>query len=351
LKANYTVYKGDLKEDKERFLKFWKEHFPLWPQTKYAWFYENNLYGQADIWLARDEDKNTIIGTMVIFPKDIILDGERRHVGIAGDLGVDITYRGHGIGKALLKESVAHYSEYGMDFIYGTPNVVSGAVCKRGGFQVVGWAVRMVKVIRSYYRIKRVVKIGFMARMLSAVVDTFLKLGSKERKFKIDDRYDFEEMADFDERFDDFWKKISPDHIMIGERTREFLNWRFANCPFKDFKVFLITNKSKGTILGYIIFRYEEGSVQISDLMVTDVDEMLPPLLAGFIKKRRNEDINIFTIFMLGSEKIVSVLKDFGFSVRPDRRSVIAIIDPDLPYAGQVLRKENWHFMEGDNDA
>ena len=348
---NFTIVKADLKADRDNIKNFWKIHFPYWPQTKYAWFYEENLYGPASCWIARDSATGNILGTTAIFPKKILVDGQPAIGAIAGDLGVNKKYRNLGIAKMLQRASVEYFISSDLDFLYGTPNIVSEQVCKNAGFEIIGRTVRMVKIIRSHDYIKRVVKIPFLSKILARPVDEFLKFFSEERRMPRPDKFSAELLEDFDDRFDLLWQKMSDRHRMIGERTRQFLHFRFTQCPFKDFEIFALSEQPSGNMLGYIISRLDQKNLHISDILTIDSEIVLDRLIAEFLTFYRKYDIDIITLTYFGKPDIIDRFRRFGFSTRPDNRTIIIYINHNSPYFETLTDAKNWHFLEGDNDA
>lgn len=349
---NYDILRGDLQKDKEDFLEFWKINFPRWPHSKYEWFYEENFYGPAAYWLARDcDDNNCLIGTTVLFPKRFLIDGQPGMIGIGGDFGVEKKHRGHGSAAMITDASFSYIDEAGLAFIYATPNVASEKVATRQGFKIVGRAIRMVKILRSVDYVNRFLKIRPISKIFSMPIDWILKSRSRDSSYRRAENRNFEILDDFDERFDKLWHEAAPDYRLIGERTSAYLHWRFTQCPFKTFKIFALTEKPSDDVLGYVICRTEDRNLIIADFFVLNMDEVIETLLAEFLIYQRKQDIDTVTLFFFGNKKAREKFKAYGFSQRPDNRSIIAYIKDDSPYCDCVLDEDNWYFMEGDNDT
>jgi len=349
---NYKILRGELDKDREDFIEFWRVNFPNWPQSKYKWFYEDNIYGPAAYWLARDADDNDrFIGTTVLFPKRIKIDGKDEMIAIAGDFGVEKKHRGQGAASMVTDDSFKFIDEANLAFIYATPNVVSEKVATRQGFRIVGRSVRMVRILRSKEYLKRALKFGPLASLLSGPVDMYMRLRSEESAFKAADNYEFEILDDFDDRFDELWKSASKNYLMMGERTREFLHWRFKLCPFKEFNIFAVKSRKSEALVGYIVYRHEENNLIISDLLVQDTGVELEALLTEFLLYQRSHDIDTVTFFYFGNKNIIRAFEKFGFSSRADNRSVIVYIKDDSPYLSRAMDENSWHFLEADNDT
>ncbi len=349
---NYDILRGDIQKDKEDFLEFWKNNFPRWPQSKYEWFYENNFYGQVPFWLARDrDDNNRVIGTTVLFPKRILIDGKPEMIGIGGDFGVEKEHRGKGSAGMITDASFNYIDDAGLAYIYATPNIASEKVATRQGYKIVGRSVRMVKVLKSVDYLNRFIKIRPISGLFSKPVDWFLKLTSKDRSYQRAEDHDFEVLDDFDDRFDGLWQKARANYRIVGERTSDYLHWRFTLCPFKTFKIYALTEKSSGEILGFMVCRTEDKNLIIADIFVLNMEDALDALLAEFVRYCRGLDIDTVTLLYFGSRKIVDKFRSYGFSQRSDNRSIIVYIDEKSPYHDCALDGNCWHFLEGDNDT
>jgi hypothetical protein len=243
------------------------------------------------------------------------------------------------------------YPEAGIDFIYATPNVVSEKVGQGSGLTIIGRTVRLVKVLRYYDYIKRILKISFLARLLSLPIDMIFKLKSKERAYLRTVEYTGEVVETFDERFDKLWLKAKDQYGVIGERSSVALNWRFADCTYRDYKAFTLTDKSTGELLGYLVYQEIEKNVYIADCFAINIDANLDPLLANFILYHRRRDVDIITFYYFGNSRIIEIVKSFGFMRRADNRSIIVHVGKDIPYRDELLDKNNWHYLDGDNDG
>jgi len=348
----YNIYRGDLVKDKADFIEFWKVNFPRWPASKYKWMYEDNICGPAVYWVARriDED-NKFAGTTVQFPKRVYLDGKPVMVAIAGDFGVAKQYRGFGPAWRVTAMSKAYMAEAKLGFIYATPNIVSEKVATRYGSIIVGRTVRMVKVLKSAGYLNRYLKVKSLAKPISKLCDLGMKIIARESPNSFCVKYSFELLSDFDERFDNLWQKTVKNYPLIGERTSEFLHWRFALCPFKKFSTFALICKDSGELAGYITYRFEEKNLIISDILAEDTTDVLESLLAAFLSYQRSQDVEKITLVFFGKKEIIKAFSRFGFSTRLDNRSIILNIDENSPYYSRAIDANNWYFLEGDNDA
>ncbi|MCP4580781.1 MAG: GNAT family N-acetyltransferase [candidate division Zixibacteria bacterium] len=347
----YTIEKVDLVKSESEIVGFWRENFPGWPVEKYSLFYKNNPFGESLCWVLKNADNNKIVGTNALFPKRMAINGNTVLAGIAGDLAVAKKHRGHRSAISLQQAVNADYKNTDIEFAYATPNVISEKVGQGAGFKVIGRTVRMVKILKSYGYLKKILRISFLAKLLAEPFDILLKLKSKEKLYKNSDEYACDIVDSYDERFDELWRKAKAQYPVIGERSSEALNWRFAKCSYKNYHTFTLARKQSGELLGYIVYQEIGKNIQIADCFAVDIGKNLNPLLSKFILYHRERDIDIITFYYFGNNSIINQVRKYGFVIRADNRSIIVEVDENYPYRDDVLDKNSWHYLDGDNDG
>lgn len=347
----YSIIKADIAEDEHRIKRFWLDNFEGWPEGKYDVFYRDNPFGQALCWLIQDDDTGTAIGASAAFPKKMRLNSQDITAGIAGDLAVLKEHRKLGAATDIQKVLVDKYRELGLDFLYATPNIISEKVALKSGYKLVGRTVRLIKILKSYYLLKRYLKIGILARIAAFFVDLFFTLKSPESQYINTGKYRFEIVKKYDKRFDELWQRAFGQYKLVGERSSVALNWRFGDCPYKDYYAFALIDKQTNTIEGYIVYQIVKKNVQVVDCFANDLEHTLDPLLSEFIHYFRKQAVNTITFYYFGNSRVVDKVKAYDFITRPDNRSIVVEISKDLPYHSLVMEKENWHYLDGDNDG
>ncbi len=347
---NYAILKVNLEENKGDIINFLKRNFPSWPEQKFDWFYENNPYGTAACWVFKDAKTDMVVGSTAIFPRKVLVNGELLMGGITGDFGVDRKYRIVGPALQLQKAGISECNENHFDFLYGYPNEKSEPVQRRAGFKVIGSTYRMVKILRSQDYLEKHITLPFVPKLLSKPIDLILKVLSKESYYKKRRGFRFEVLSVFDKRFDDLWQKASSHYSIIGERTSKFLNWRFTQCPYKRYSIFAMIRKETAEILGYIVYDNVGNNVNISDLLVLDMNSYIDALLSEFLLFQRKNQADTVSFILFGNECLVNKLKEYHFSVRDDVRNIVVHVPNNSPFSSYLLDKNKWYLMEGDND-
>jgi hypothetical protein len=174
---------------------------------------------------------------------------------------------------------------------------------------------------------------------------------SKEKDYKKNSNYTFEILNIFDNRFEKFWKKVSEQFNIIGERTTDFLNWRYKQSPSNDYKIFCIFD-DKDDIIGYIVFYFIKGNIlHIVDMLYIKSEEIIDLLLSEFMVYARSIKMGAIVIRYLGDNLLEKKFKKFNFlKIRKDETNLV-IFETNSTSNSYLLNKENWHFFIGDTDS
>ena len=347
---SYSVEKADILKDKDRILKFWETNFPTWPSARIGWLYEKNIYGRAECWTIRNENANQALGAAAVFPRRFWLKGRYVMAGITGDFAVDKGHRVVGPALQLQRAVIGSCKKGKYEFLYGFPNSRSEPIQKRAGFQKVGSAARLVKVLKVDDHLARIVNRPLLLSLLSPITNMFLRIVAKETRFIISKRYSGEVISEIDSRFDDLWKKARNNFSIMGERTSEFLKWKFSHCPYRNHGIFILRRRDNHEVLGYVIYYINDSHVHIADFLFCDDCDTFDNLFSAFLKYLRKKKYHSVSVIYFGSREIEKKLKTFNFSKRDDARSIIFYLKPESHNGCDMSEKDNWFFLEADND-
>lgn len=347
----FRITEADLAKEKKDILAFWRENFPNWPEKKFPWFYQGNPYRPAVCCTIRETETDSLIGSAAVFPRRFIVQGEVCIGGINGDLAVHKSHRSLGPALSLQKAIRSASKGKGVDFVYGYPNKKAEPVLKRIGYRFIGSGTKLVRVMRSHKKVKKYIKVPLVSHLAGGVLDVFAKMTSRESRYRNSGEFTTENLSSFDARFDGLWAKASQRYPILAERTQSTLNWRFTQCPYRDYRIFALIRRSSGEIAGYIAYDISDRNVRIADLLAEDMDRALEVLLSEFLLAKRKENIDRVTINYFGNEEFIKKLKEFNFIIRDTSGCVILHVDPGHAFASVLADPNNWYLMDGDNDV
>jgi len=349
---DFKVSGINIPNDGQQVVDFWASNFPEWHQEKYHWFYQDNPAGEASCWKVNLDGDNKMFGTVALFPRVIQTAKGKLSAGVVGDFALAEKKRTFWPAFMLQKKVLSSAKEKQVDFIYGLPNEYADQLMIRAGYISVGLCGRYAKKIRSNSYFRERVKSGFFARILSLVADTVLFLISSETYMSVFTRNgDCKIETEIDSRFDQLWEKASAKYALIGERNSRFLNWRFGQCPYIEYKIYSLTDPKTGDLRGYVVYHINDGELCISDIFMLDVDKYFDHLMTRFLKHARKLKINTVVFCFFGNRKLLGKFRKFNFIERKEKRHFLIHADKNTIEKYNLSDPDNWYFMECDNDT
>jgi len=346
----YTIIEANVKNDKEDILSVLKRNLVQISLQMYEWKYESCPHGDACCWLAKDEKSDSLVGSAALFPRMMFVQGEPVYVAVAGDFAVDKKHRAYGPALTLQREILqSKLSNTKFKFFYGVPNDLSRMLFFRIGYKEIGKFKRFIKVLKTEGTPKEYLPPSLRYRMLSRMIDFFVRIFAREMRFKRNYDYSVEMPKFFDERFDVFWKKVSKQFDIIGERTSSFLNWRFIQSSYQKFNIFCILDDEKN-VAGYVVYFLKDNICHIVDMLFDKSDGVLDSLLMKFLLYARSKEMGSVVIRYLGDESFERNLKRFNFHGWKNDNANVMIFGSDISSESNLLDKNSWHFFRGDND-
>ena len=340
----YELSKADLEADSDRVLQFWTNNSPDWRKERYEWFYKNNVFGKASVWLITHTESKEVVGTTAIFPRDFVCNGKNLKAAITGDFAVDSKHRILGPAIKLQKATIA---ESGFSFIYGTPNGKSVLVQKRSGYKQTGDIRRYVKVLRLDSYIQRKIPSKALVSLISPLLNVGLSLfqngGNLDKR-----KFSYNSDDSIDDRMDRLWERAVKhyDHLILGKRDSLFLKWRIENCPYIDFKIYTLTDKQSNDLAGYVVYYLGYGAVQLIDCFAKDMGQSYRTLVNAFIYAMRKEGHDSISLAYCGNDKVIQIFRKANFIAKPGVGSVVGYTACDI----DIYDKEKWYFFDIDND-
>ncbi len=208
----------------------------------FDWIFRKNPYGKSIVMLAKDELVNDkVIGIEPITTMNLIINGEEVIAALSLNSAVDIQYRGKGIFSKILGYLPEKASENNIECIFGVSNDNSLNSFLRNGFSNLGKLPLLIKPIKISKKFNQPL------RTIISCFDYIWKPSSKN-EFGIEIF-----SKEFDYEFEKFILNQSERLGIFQKRSKEFLQWRYANHPTRKYETFVLRNHSR--LVGYIIVR------------------------------------------------------------------------------------------------
>lgn len=316
---------------------------------KYHWKYECGVERQPWCELAVDTASERPVGTTALFPRKLLIDGTRFAAAVAGDFAVEPGHRTLYPALALQKAALQACRDGRFDVLYGFPNDAARLVQLRAGYVSAG---RVRAGIRSL-RARRFLETQGRPRWwgyFADLMDGLIRFATKESRRELSHDYDYRALTEADGRFDRFWAQVLPQHRIIVERNSSYINWRFMQCPYRNYHLFAASHRTTGEVGGYIVWYVsDDGKVHISDLMA--FDNVFHHLLAAFIRLQQERSATCITVAYFGDDRLIRQLRSFGFFFRQTRSQVLLSVGPRVPDPARLFDPTNWYLFDGDSDS
>jgi len=304
MKEKYYIKEVLNEDDVKQAVSFWERYLPVAEGIgikKYDWFYQNNPYKKANLWLLKQKDSKKAIGVGGLGYRRFILKGEPLIGAIGVDFAIEKKYRT--LGPALkLQRAIIESAKRNSDFLYGFPFNNADVILKYYKYQKIADFTRLVKILKSGNYLESVVKPKLLARAISIPADLLLWLRSIKTLRASENVFISETLEGLDHFVDKLWNLIAEQKLLMGERNLEYLNWRYFKCPEVNYKVFGIRN-NEDSLQGFIVYFHQNKKVEIVDLICPDYEDtaIIQTLFANFEKYCFSNAINQIGINLIGA--------------------------------------------------
>lgn len=329
--TTWRVTQPAVSELREPLLSLWRRNLPNASSSRFAWLYES---GRAEAFLLGEPQ---VIGSAGCLSRRFAIAGDVVEGGAAIDLNVDESQRSVGPALTLARAVIQAADQNRLACLYGLPIPRAAAVLKRSGYRQIGQVSNWTKLLQTESKLRDVLRSELAAKLAAPLVDAALHWKSSSRQ-RLPADVVAESVTEFDERFDKLWQRAIPRFGVIGERTSDYLTWRFSRCS--DLKYEIFTLAKRGALLGYVVWYRAGESMCIADILAdADSTELL---LSEFTRLARRRRADAIRISCFGPPEFYRQLQAAGFSRRQDSTAVLV---------RTTATANNWYLTMADHDT
>ncbi len=354
--AEYTVVPADLQKDRQVIIDLWRKNLADINnlEEKYDWHFLNNPFGPGQIWILKAD--GIPIGTTSLGMRPLKLGQTVTTAGVACDLAVNKEHRF--LQPALmLQRALLSTSHAGIRIVYGVPNAAGSAVMKYVGYQEFCSVHRYAKVLRVSHYLQKSGKFGAVIPFIGRMADqgfAALQLFGRQQSKSLT-----QVLPSFDERFDELWNQITSAPWALTVRDRQFLKWRYQECPLRQYKTLGLLTEDKSKLLGYLIYYIEDHSAVCADFLASGGPEDLDCLLSSWAAIAWGCGLSALSLSCSNGTLAANLLRH-GFS----RRSAVPPSKPgrtkqheqcktlfthERQSATAPAAADSWYYTEGDS--
>jgi len=331
------------KYDREKWMRWWR------------WIYMNNPVGVSRIWIATHGDK--IVGHDAFIPVKMKIVKEYI-VGLQNiDLMIHADYRQQGVFSTMEKKALIEADKEGIKVIYGFSNEAAyPGHLKSGWFDICPMQVTF-KPLNLDNILKKGISNKFLLKFCTVIGNWFVSIFYKAKNPTEVDALTISKIDSFDDRIDDFWKKVANEYKILTIRDKKYLNWRYFDVPDVDYTIFLAEKNEQ--IYGYIILR----SVIVPEVRglllgcIFDVvalqgqDDVVHCLILRAIEHFRREKVDAICAKMIGNKTLHRIFRRNGFiSSRLINYGHFIVYTSNQTLYELLKDRENWFIQLGDSD-
>ena len=343
------------KKDLNHILELWKEQYDKDYIDKrlqlFQWISEDNPFIKNNAPYHVLLDGNRIIGMHGSMPLQFSIRGKEQESCFAHDALLLKEYRGKGLGKILLNG------------IFDETGILTGALwfnepnyrlyIKSGWLDIPNLS-SYVKIYDPSFFLKDKIKIP----LLKSTISLFLKIFLKIRDLIIFKRrpsfINIVSIKKFDRDFDILFNEISKNYDIMVVRNSQYLNWKFVDKPFNNYKKFAAYD-SIGNLIGYMVTKIEKIDSskrgRIIDFLVNpDSPDVFIEMINFSCKLMRNERVEYIQV-ITSSPVFAKLLKKCGFIKAPKPIRFMVKNWQDQFESNFISNVQNWYITDSDGDG
>lgn len=210
------------------------------------WQFLDNPVNKQLVNIAIDDENQKVAAIYAIFPVQFKI-GKETYLGSQSlDTITDEDYRGQGLFINLAKDVYEKAVKENVKLVYGFPNGNSiGGFERKLDWQVLDPVPFLIKPLGTGYFTKKIKQLSWLPN---------IKIAFQSR---LDSNLDIQIQNGFPDQVDAIWEEFSKNILVSVKRSKEYLEWRYLQKPYEDYKI-AHAYKKNGDYIGYIIYCVKE---------------------------------------------------------------------------------------------
>jgi len=348
----YEVIQADLNQDRETILALWNRHHDRKLDKKYKWIYEDNPDGKAMVWLVREVETGEYVGMTTLFPRHILYKGKIQLSMIAGDLFISPDHRTLKSAIMLQRAVLASLDSGKASSIYTFPNKKASLVMRRVGYKYIASMVRMVWLLHSDKQLQKRGINKILSKVIAIPLDWYfwLKLIIPVTFFR--HKLKCINIRKFDQQYEELWSRCKK-HFSVGlDKSASYMNWKYIDDPGSHSKVFCVADEKDNRMQGCIVYRVDEYSIEIRDLVMSDNDRVNRYVIYRFLKYIKQLQPESVYVSVLDNSYMKERLQNLCFMQGSKGRDIYYYNSPKTSDDMSAMSdSQNWRLMNCDDDT
>jgi hypothetical protein len=341
--------------DRAGILRLWRENLGD-PRirsvidARWRWMNEFNPAGPVKMCVVVDNATGAVAGAAAALPRRLWICGRETKAAVLCDFVVDKGHRTAGPAVALQRNLARTCFDDGIEVLYGFPNDRAFPVVARVGYKTVGTATMWFRPLQASRKLREYVP-DLVARVAGAAVDGAFRAQEFYFHLRRDRGWHDSTPRTPTPAFVDLWNRGKALHRIAGERTSEYLSWRYAQHPIEQCGFYCLSENRNDQLQAYVAYSVLDGKVNVLDAF-WETPEFLQPLFLGFVRSMRAQGHASISVCHVGDSMVLRPLRQLGFIQSSQRRRFICKVgdEQNLELSKVAYDASHWSLFDGELD-
>ncbi len=334
--------------DEKQILSLYKKVFSESPSMdEWNWRFRKHFLNNQFIQVA--EHENRMIGQYALMPIPLLINAKAKNGALSLHTMVDPDYRGKGLFTLLaneLFESGNCTSNATLAIGFPNQNSYPGFVRKLG-WQHIGDLDLLILPVDFLETLKRykpnLINKPFVKPALKYLEKMHTLIWRSEFR---NSRLQINKVVRFDSKFDDlFAQSMEQFKANRLNKTSEYMNWRYIDCPNVDYQCYELSES--GNLTSMVALSVNNNRGVIVDVVSGSSADYLDAIKFA-VDALRKQNVNYILAWQNSYYHALPRINKFGFI---KALKVPMIIKNFTENNAAVVDISNWHIMPGDNDT
>lgn len=340
------VRPGDIESDRDPAIQLLRRHVnPAYDRKRFDWLYCAGPAGPGRIWMAEDGSTGDVVGMAGAFPRRMVTESGPITGWLLGDFCVAETHRAVGPALQLQRACLEDLASDGAPFCYDFPSRSMEAIYRRLRIVPSLQFRRLVRPLRVSHRLRQ--RGGVWLGVAGKLVDVALGWAARPPRSAGGLAVALH-AGRCGEEFSVLARRVGVAHGICGERSAEYLNWRYLDTPLERHE--LLTARSDGTLMGYVAVTREERVATLVDVFSVADEAVSSALLRHAVARLWTQGVTDVRVAVVAPHPWLARLTRIGFRRRGEAPVVVHAL-PGTPLDAAVLQHSTWFLTQGDRDG
>jgi hypothetical protein len=314
-------------------------------EAKLECYYQGNPAGPVHVLQLTAAHGPEVIGMVALSPRQFWVDGQACTFAMPCDFVVRRDYR-FALPALILQRRAQALALEQFSGTYALPGVRAAPIFKRlGGMEEIT-RTRWVRVFEHSDVLQGHVG-RTMAVLLGGLLDAFGRCRDAVRVVGGAGQWRAAWVDSFDERFDTLWARSARDGLAIGDRSRQFLSWRFANALAPGRRTLIVFHDDRAAISAYVVGVVRARIFHIDDLFADLGERHLEKALLAALAELRRSGVARVSMRLVAPQRLTRALARVGFR---RRESDTAFINANPAIRSRIAACE-FYLTSADEDT